>query len=117
MKRYLGLICLAVPLLVQAAPVCTGVNPVPPVDSGPIPTGTWRAVGFECEQQDKLFSNFVTTGAIPAGTTLRVSFTELGGLDFHTIQLIGSLRTDFTLRYDIAVTDPARVIMGASAGL
>jgi hypothetical protein len=62
----------------------------------------FSTAGFACEQQDKIYSNFVL-GALPATATLRIQLQPLGLVDFHTVTFNGNFATDFAISYDIAI--------------
>jgi hypothetical protein len=103
-------ICLLGAGAVQAAAILTGpvaqcstfaVDPSNPNDLA-IQFGVYSTANFACEQQDKIYSNFVL-GALPTSSTLRVQLQPLGLVDFHTVTFNGNFAADFSLSYDIAI--------------
>lgn len=65
---------------------------------------TFSNANFACEQQDKIYSNFVV-GAIPTSSTLRLQVQSIGARDYHTVTLNGNFTSAFLFSYDIAI-DP-----------
>ena len=66
---------------------------------------TWTAAGFQCEQSDKIFSDFITTGNT-SGVTMRLILQGTPGNDTHTINFNGNLINAFTVSFIVTV-DPA----------
>lgn len=75
---------------------------------------------FSCiQQQDKLFSAF-SFGALPSGATANLNFSNINGVDTHTISLVGSGLTNgqtYTLGYDIEVTSSHAHLTSTSSGI
>ena len=61
--------------------------------------------GGGCFNQDKLFTNWVTT--LPDTTTDVITTTPLSGQDFHHVQFLNILPGVYTLSYTIAVMPPS----------
>jgi hypothetical protein len=95
----------------RAAPVLSGpVTPCTQLGAGPrsnvtISFAVWTAPGFACENQDKIFSNFVVTGGLSNDTALQLQEESIGPVDFHVVTFSGNFLTAFGISYDIAV-DP-----------
>lgn len=68
---------------------------------------TWTAPGFQCEQSDKLFSDFTTVG-VPSDVTMRLTLQGTPGNDIHTVNFAGDLGTAFTIGFTVTV-DPAAI--------
>jgi len=64
----------------------------------------WAAPGFQCEQSDKIFSNFTTTGNTDS-YTMRLILQGTEGNDIHTISFGGNLITAFSVAFTVTV-DP-----------
>jgi len=67
----------------------------------------WTAAGFQCEQSDKLFSDFTTTGNT-TGVTMRLILQGTEPNDVHTINFQGNLINAFTVSYTVTV-DPMSI--------
>lgn len=91
----------AVPVLAPPSPPCSGFGVGPPNDIS-IPFATWTAANFNCEQQDKIFSNFSVSG-LPTNTVLEVQEQALSPFDFHGVTFNGNFLAGFTVSYDIAI--------------
>lgn len=75
---------------------------------------------FSCiQQQDKLFSAF-SFGALPSGATANLNFSNINGVDTHTISLVGSGLTNgqtYTLGYNVEVTSTHAHLISTSSGI
>jgi len=65
---------------------------------------TWTAPGFQCEQTDKLFSDFTTSGNA-SGVTMRLILQGTEPNDIHTINFNGNLVNAFSVSFTVTV-DP-----------
>jgi hypothetical protein len=74
-----------------------------PANDLSIPFAVWTGSNFNCEQGDKIFSNFAVGAGLPTNTVLELQTQSVGGFDLHGVTFNGNFLTAFTLSYDIAI--------------
>jgi hypothetical protein len=78
---------------------------------------TWKSAGFQCQQDDKIFSDFTSAG-VPTDVTMRLTLQGTGPSFVDTITFAGDLSTAFTVMYTITVAPPStQRIVQATADL
>jgi hypothetical protein len=77
-------------------------------------------ITYDCiQQQDKLFSNF-SFGNLPATGTVTLNFSNVGGVDTHTISLGSGNFVDgqsYTMGYNIEVTGSLAHLISANSAI
>jgi len=75
----------------------------------------WASPGFQCQQDDKLFSDFSAGGA-PTDVTVRLTLQGTAPNFVDTINFAGNLSTAFTISYTITVapTSLERIFQAAA---
>lgn len=103
MKQLL-LICIATPLVLSAAPLCTtlGVGSNGTTDSGAIANSVWTAAGFSCSIGDKTVASFSNISA-PADTSLRISTQTVSSGTNYEVTFNGNFLSGFTVAYNIFI--------------
>jgi hypothetical protein len=92
----------AIPILAPPSPACSTFGTGPANDIS-IPFATWTGANFNCEQADKIYSNFATGAGLPNTTVLELQTQTLGPLDIHVVTFNANFINPFVLSYDVAI--------------
>jgi hypothetical protein len=71
---------LAIPVLAPPSPACSSFGSGPANDIS-IQFAVWTSANFNCEQGDKIFSNFSVGAGLPTNTVLELQTQQVGGFD------------------------------------
>jgi hypothetical protein len=92
----------SIPVLAPPSPACSSFGSGPANDIS-IQFAVWTSPNFNCEQNDKIFSNFSVGAGLPTNTVLELQMQSVGGFDLHGVTFNGNFLTAFQLSYDIAI--------------
>jgi hypothetical protein len=92
----------AIPVLAPPSPACSSFGSGPANDIS-IQFAVWTSPNFNCEQGDKIFSNFAVGAGLPTSTVLELQTQSVGGFNLQGVTFNGNFLTAFALSYDIAI--------------